>query len=49
MKHIIFSDTTIKKKNYEIIIDQYDIIRILYEKGINKDFELEIKKKTKCL
>ena len=45
MKHIAFSDTSIKKKNYDIIINQYDIITLLYEKGINKDFESEIRKK----
>ena len=47
MKHIAFSDTTIKKKNYDIIINQYDIIKILYENKdeINKDFESEIRKK----
>ena len=49
MKHITFSDTTIKKKSYDIQLNQYDIISLLYEKGSNKDYELEIKKKIKCL
>ena len=47
MKHIIFLDTTIKKKNYEIPMNQFEIITLLYEKSINTniDFELEIRKK----
>ena len=49
MKHILFSDTTIKQNNYELSSNQFDIIKILYEKGNNKDFEFEIKKKNVCL
>lgn len=45
MKHILFLDTTNKKINYDIPVNQYDIIKLLYEKGINKEFELEIRKK----
>jgi hypothetical protein len=45
MKNVVFSDATIKKCNYDISYNQFDIIKILYEKGNNKDFEFEIKKK----
>jgi hypothetical protein len=48
MKHITFSDTTIKKKNYDISMNQFEIITLLYEKNEeedNKNYKLEIRKK----
>ena len=45
MKHINFNDPTTKKKVFDIDIDQLSIIEQLYNKGINKEFEDEIKKK----
>ena len=49
MKHINFNDPTTKKKVFDIDIDQFSIIEQLYNKGINKEFEDEIKKKVTCL
>ena len=45
MKHINFNDPKSKKKVFDIDIDQFSIIEQLYNKGINKEFEDEIKKK----
>ena len=45
MKHINFNDPTTKKKVFDIDINQFEVIEQLYNKGINKEFEDEIKKK----
>jgi len=48
MKHIIFNDPQSKKKVFIIDIDQFSVIETLYNKGINKEFEEEIKKKLRA-
>jgi hypothetical protein len=45
MKHINFNDPHSKKKVFIVDIDQLSVIETLYNKGINKEFEDEIKKK----